>query len=147
MKEPLARSVGLHRLRVYVDTSVFCGVQDEEFAEASRLLLARAARGKYLLLVSTLALEEISKAPPAVRDVLLGLPRGTVETLRIDRDVGELAEAYLAAGVVGSASRVDATHVAAATIARADVIVSWNFRHIVNVERIRGFNAVNLVNG
>ena len=41
----------------------------------------------------------------------------------------------------------DATHVAAATIARADAIVSWNFRHIVRLDRIKAYNQVNLANG
>ena len=56
----------------------------------------------------------------------------------------ELADEYVRAGVLGPASADDATHVAAATVAGADLIVSWNFRHIVNYNRIRGFNAVNV---
>ena len=56
--------------------------------------------------------------------------------------VGLQAE-YLAAHVVGSASSEDAHHVAIASVRRADVIASWNFKHLVHVEKIRGFNAVN----
>ena len=59
----------------------------------------------------------------------------------------QLRDAYLAAGVVGPAAMNDAHHVALATVARADLIVSWNFRHIVHVEKIRRFNAVNLMEG
>ena len=58
-----------------------------------------------------------------------------------------LRDRYLAAGVVGPASVDDAHHVALATIAHADLIVSWNFKHIVHFEKIRGFNAVNLREG
>ena len=36
---------------------------------------------------------------------------------------------------------------AAATVADADLILSWNFKHIVNYDRIRGFNGVNLKHG
>lgn len=62
-------------------------------------------------------------------------------------DAYELAEAYLAHGIVGPGSRSDALHVALATIGRVDVMVSWNFKHIVNLNRIRLFNAVNLEQG
>lgn len=41
-------------------------------------------------------------------------------------------------------SRVDAQHIATATISRVDVLVSWNFKHIVNLEKIHGYNSVNL---
>ena len=54
---------------------------------------------------------------------------------------------YLDAGVVGPASGNDALHVAIATVARADVVASWNFKHIVHMDKVRGFNAVNLSEG
>jgi hypothetical protein len=54
---------------------------------------------------------------------------------------------YLFHGILGPGSRSDALHVALATIGRVDVLVSWNFRHIVNLGRIRLFNAVNLEQG
>ncbi len=52
-------------------------------------------------------------------------------------------DAYLAARILGSASLRDAEHVAAATVARADLLVSWNFKHIVHFDKIAGFNEVN----
>ena len=64
-----------------------------------------------------------------------------------DDEVTALAEAYIAAGVLGRASELDARHVATATVARADVLLSWNFKHIVNYDRIRKFNGVNVLNG
>jgi hypothetical protein len=45
-------------------------------------------------------------------------------------------DAYVAGGVLGKTSRSDAIHVATATVAEADLIVSWNFKHIVNYNRI-----------
>ncbi len=48
---------------------------------------------------------------------------------------------------MGSGSRGDAIHVAAATVAGADLVLSWNFKHIVNYDRIHKYNAVNLLNG
>ena len=54
---------------------------------------------------------------------------------------------YLTAGILTPKSRNDATHVAAATIARADAIVSWNFKHIVRLDKMKAYNQVNLMNG
>lgn len=59
----------------------------------------------------------------------------------------DLAHAYLRAGVLGKRWLGDCQHVAAATVARADAIVSWNFKHIVRPERIKGYHQVNLALG
>lgn len=59
-------------------------------------------------------------------------------------EASALAEEYLTAGVIGSAHLEDARHIATATVQRVDVLVSWNFKHIVNLDRIRGYNSVNL---
>jgi len=58
-----------------------------------------------------------------------------------------LAQHYIDTEVIGAAKRVDAQHIAIATINRVEVLVSWNFRHIVNLQRIRGYNSVNLLQG
>lgn len=57
------------------------------------------------------------------------------------------AEAYIRAAVLSPGMRADAQHIAIATVGRVDVLVSWNFKHIVNLERIRGYNSVNLRQG
>jgi len=59
----------------------------------------------------------------------------------------ELAAAYVAEGAIGTRMRADALHIAVATVARVDVLVSWNFKHIVNLTRIHAYNAINLKNG
>jgi predicted nucleic acid-binding protein len=57
--------------------------------------------------------------------------------------LAELAKEYIAAGVIGPAHLEDAQHIALATVTRVDALVSWNFKHIVNLDRVRGYNAVN----
>jgi hypothetical protein len=89
-------------------------------------------------------LAELEAAPQSVRDVLLSVPAEHIEFLEFSAEAGSLAETYLRAGVVHPKSRVDAQHIATATLARADVLVSWNFKHIVNLQRIHGYNSVNL---
>jgi hypothetical protein len=137
----------MHKVRVYVDTSVFGGIQDEEFAEVTAEFFRQVRRGLFVVLVTPLTTAELDMAPERVRSVLRELPRDKIEPILLTAEVRELAEEYVQTGVLGSASADDATHVAAATVAGADVIVSWNFRHIVNYNRIRGFNAVNMRNG
>ena len=134
-------------LRVYIDTSVVGGCLDEEFAEESLAILEMARAGKIILLLSDVLVEELAKAPDAVRSVLDTLPASSTELVASSEDATRLRDAYLAAKVVGTGSETDAHHVAIATVAKADLIVSWNFKHIVHVNKIRLFNAVNLTQG
>ena len=130
-------------IRAYADTSVFGGVFDEEFADDNSAFFARAARGEVLVLISAITEAELRLAPDRVQGVLSELPSAAIERADLAPEVDVLADEYLRAGVVGPRWLNDAMHVAAATIARADVLVSWNFKHIVRFDRVRGFNAVN----
>lgn len=120
---------------------------DKEFAHESRALMAMAVEGKIMLLISDLLLEELEDAPSAVVAVLESVPMKNLERLSIGDDAHNLSRCYLEADVVGPASEEDALHVAIATVSTADLIVSWNFKHIVHVDKIRRFNAVNLREG
>ena len=133
--------------RIYTDTSVIGGCLDAEFAGPSSGLFARFARGRATLVLSDLTRLELSVAPARVGAVLDTVPAAHREEVLFSREAAELAEAYLAAGVIGRAHRVDAQHIALATLERVDVLVSWNFKHIVNLTRIHGFNSVNLRRG
>ncbi len=86
-------------------------------------------------------------APKVVHEYVEKLPVGCIIEVPVSKEVELLAQAYFEAGVVRSKSKVDALHVATAAVAKADLILSWNFRDIVNYDRIRGFNGVNLTMG
>ncbi len=137
----------MKRLRIYVDTSVIGGCLDPEFADESKALVEMARRGEATLLVSDLLLEELARAPLAVQQLLGSLPADATEFVAASSESLALSKAYLAAGVVGASSDADAHHVALATVAQADMIVSWNFKHIVHFDKIRGYNGINLVHG
>ena len=137
----------MHRIRAYVDTSVFGGTQDEEYKKASGAFFGMVSAGKILVMVSQLTIDELAEAPEPVRKVLERIPAERLMDVAIDEEVASLAQAYIDAGIVGESHRADAGHVAAATVARADVIVSWNFRHIVNFDRIHKYNGVNVLKG
>lgn len=130
--------------RIYTDTSVIGGCLDIEFEDGSNKLLEEFKSGKSILVVSDLTLVELENAPEAVKDILKQVPIEFVEYLEFSKEASTLAETYLGEGVVSEKSRVDAQHIATATVNHADVLVSWNFKHIVNLDRIHGYNSVNL---
>src|SRR6058998_3386321 len=135
------------KARIYVDASVVGGCEDDEFSDHSLRLMRRFVRGDVILVVSTLTVQELAAAPAEVRKHLASVPEAHIETLQLGAEAKELAEAYIAAGVIAAKMRADAQHIAIATVARVDVLVSWNFRHIVNLYRIHGYNSVNLRRG
>jgi hypothetical protein len=137
----------VHRLRIYVDTSVIGGCFDREFAAESQAIIEMARNREILLLLSDLLLQELENAPPNVAQLVASLPEEIYASVDTNADARSLQERYLEAGILGEACQDDALHVAIATVARADLIVSWNFKHIVHVVKIRKFNAVNLLHG
>jgi predicted nucleic acid-binding protein len=132
------------RFRLYTDTSVMGGRFDHEFVEASQALMTHVRQGDLTLVISELLIEELEQAPAAVQALLTELPTDQIESILISNESEKLRDAYLAAKVVGPASSYDAHDVALASIAKVDYIVSWNFKHLVHIEKIRGFNSVNL---
>ncbi len=137
----------MRKPRVYVETSVFGGTADEDFATGSRMFFDRVHQGDFVLLISQITLDELTGAPENVQQVLKDLPDDSLVQVANDDEVRALAQAYLDAGVLGSSSIADALHVATATVARADLVLSWNFRHIVNYDRIHKYNGVNALKG
>jgi hypothetical protein len=135
------------KLRIYTDTSVLGGCEDEKFADPSVRLLETFIRGECVLVLSSLTVQELGAAPKEIRRRLASVPEAHVEMLQLDAEARELAEAYIAAAVLSAKMRADAQHIAIATVGRVDVLVSWNFKHIVNLERIHGYNSVNLRKG
>ena len=132
--------------RFYIDTSVFGGVFDQEFEEASLLLFERIKLGKIVCLYSDLTEDELLDAPNKVKEYFQNLPKEFMERLEVNEDVLKLANKYVEENVVGKTSFDDCIHIAVATIYKADLLASWNFKHIVNIYRIRGYNSVNLKN-
>lgn len=134
-------------LRVYIDTSVLGGCEDLEFQEFSRQLMEHFVEGHFILVLSDLTVQELAAAPAQVRTRLMEVPEEHIEALQLDSEAMDLADAYISEGVISAKLRADAQHIAIATVARVDVLVSWNFKHIVNLHRIHGYNSVNLRRG
>ena len=133
--------------RLYIDTSVFGGFFDEEFSEFTRPLFERFQKGEFKLLFSTVTQDELNSAPENVQRLVTSIKIENTEFLETTGEAVDLATQYIIEKVVGQTSFADCLHIALATINRADYLISWNFKHIVNVQRIRGFNAINIKNG
>lgn len=137
----------MKKLRIYVDTSVIGGCFDSEFRLWSEALVQDFRDGRYTAVMSDVTATEVAPAPEFVKSLhqeLLGLP---IELVHVDEDAVSLVQRYVERSVLGQRFLNDMLHIALATIAEVDVLVSWNFRHIVRLDKIRLFNAVNLEQG
>jgi len=134
--------------RIYVDTSVIGGYYDEEFSTWSIKLIEQILSGEVVALISDITIDEIMDAPKNVQAILDQLLKSTnKELLAANNECRELADAYIAEGAVSDKFYEDALHIALATIHSATVLTSWNFKHIVNLSRIRQYNSVNIKQG
>ena len=130
--------------RLYFDTSVFGGVYDEEFEEVSILIFEKVKLGQIICVYSDLSETELKNALQRVRDFFADLPKEHLQFVEITEEAYKLAQKYLDEKVVGPTSADDCRHIATATLNKVDFLISWNFKHIVNVFRIRGYNSINL---
>jgi predicted nucleic acid-binding protein len=132
------------KLRVYIDTSVVGGYFDDEFEDVTKSFFDRIFKRDFLVYFSEVSETELSLAPDFVKDLKSNIPADCYRYLELDDESRELAETYLKEKVLGKASLDDAYHIAIATVNRLDVLVSWNFKHIVNYDKIKLFNSINL---
>lgn len=133
--------------RIYVDTSVLGGCFDVEFSEWSNGLVEDFRRGLLRAVLSDVTAEEIGRAPATVQAVHQELVSLGAELVSVSPEVLQLVAAYEARAILGPRYRNDLLHIALATVAAVDVLVSWNFRHIVRLDRIQLFNEVNIALG
>ncbi len=133
-------------IRIYADTSVFGGVFDVEFEEPSKAFFSAIRAAKFVLVTSALVKQEIQAGPQRVQEFFSDmLP--VAEIAETTAEALKLQEAYTDAGILSEKHSTDALHVALATVSRAALIVSWNFKHIVNFQKIPMYNAVNTLRG
>lgn len=132
------------RQRIYIDTSIIGGYFDDEFKDETQKLFERFKNREITFVISDLLDLELMRAPQHVRDFLPTFPLDWFERIALTQDAINLADNYIAENVVGKTSIEDCRHIAIATINKVDVLASWNFKHIVNLNRIKGYNSVNL---
>ena len=133
-----------NKLKLYIDTSVIGGYFDIEFEKETKMLFESIFNNEFLVIYSTVTEDELINAPEKVKELLNSIPDEFKTKIELSEEAVMLGDTYIAENVVGKTSREDCFHIALATIHKADILVSWNFKHIVNIMRIRGYNAVNI---
>lgn len=136
----------LEPLSLYLDASTIGGYYDDEFKESTGQLWKRWQAGHYTFRASVLVEMELQRAPERVRK-LFAQTFSPIDLLPLTEEADELAGRYLKQKVVPSSYSDDARHVAIAVTHAIPYVVSWNFKHLVNVRREAGFNAVHTLQG
>lgn len=131
-------------VNVYIDTSVIGGCFDPEFKEWSMALFEEFKTGSKFALISELTLEELEPARAEIKNKVSEIPPKQIINLYINDEAIKLADEYISGGALTDKSYSDALHIAIATLNNAEVLASWNFKHIVNLNRIRIYNSINL---
>ena len=133
-------------MKVYADTSVFGGVFDPEFSRPSKQFFNEVDAGRFFLVTSAVVEAEIEPAPEDIR-LFYAKYAEKADIAVPNQEIIELQMEYINSGVVTEKSLDDALHVAIATISECELIVSWNFKHIVHFDKIPKYNAVNILKG
>lgn len=124
----------------YLDTSVFGGYFDKEFFNVTQEFWATIKKYSIGIYVSELVIQEIQGAPVYVRKLIEDI-KDHYTVVPVNNEIINLADKYVHAKVVTAQYRDDAIHVAKATISLVDALISWNFRHLVNIHREEGFSS------
>lgn len=122
-------------IRVYVDTSVFGGAFDREFKDASLAFFKLSQAEIFQIITSAVVIKEIEVAPDQVKSFFEEQLK-SAEVAPINQETLDLRQAYLDSKILTEKSVSDALHVAVASVSRCTMIISWNFKHIVNFQKI-----------
>ena len=135
----------MKKLRVYIENSVIGGYFDPVFEDATKKLFDKFRNGEYLAVISTHTYGELNDGAP--ENVKSNLETISYEKIDVAEAMLDLTQKYMDENIVSEKFKSDALHIAIATTSTVDVLVSWNFRHIVNLNKIKLFNSVNLKEG
>ncbi|MCM1156875.1 MAG: type II toxin-antitoxin system VapC family toxin [Bacteroidales bacterium] len=141
----------MRKLKVYLDTSVISHLMQEDVPEKmadTRNLWNMFKSEKYDVYLSTVTLEEVDDCPEPKKSIMLEyLDEITYTLIQIDDNMLNVAQEIIDMGILTKKSFDDCQHIAAAVIYECDCIISWNFKHIVNIKTIRGVRAITNLKG
>lgn len=134
--------------RIYVETSVVSGMFDKNDHPARTKPFWNAVmNGQIRVIFSDILTSEVEDAPKYIRDFFDSIPERQIERIVSTKESNDLAARYIAEGIVSKNSLNDCKHIALATVANADVLVSLNCKHIVKLNRIYQYNGINMLLG
>lgn len=139
------------KLKIYLDTSVISYLAQEDAPEKmlnTITLWQMFKAGKYDLYLSTVTLQEIEDCPEPKKSILFQhLSEIKYTIIDIKQMVSDIARQLIDMRILPPKSYDDCQHIAAAVETGCDCIVSWNFKHIVNIKTIRGVRAITNLKG
>jgi hypothetical protein len=131
-------------MKFYVDTSVWGGIEDDEFSAWTIPFFDQAREGRFTIVLSDVTIRELEKAPKIIRDLPTTISADFIELVEISEEQFALADRYIKEGALSPKFYSDAQHIAISSVLKVDSLVSWNFKHMVNFFRIRQYNSINL---
>ena len=141
----------MRKLKVYLDTSVISHLMQEDVPEKmadTRKLWDMFKEGKYDVYLSTVTLEEIADCPEPKKSKMYDyLEQIDYTPIKITDDASDIAQQIIDMGILTKKSYDDCQHIAAAVVAECNCIISWNFKHIVNIKTIHGVRAITNLTG
>lgn len=141
----------MRKLKVYLDTSVVSHLMQEDVAEKmadTRKLWEMFKAQQYEVYLSTVTLEEVSECPEPKRSQLREyLEQINYTIIEINDEIESVAQKIIEMGILTKKSFDDCQHIAAAVVEECNCIISWNFKHIVNIKTIHGVRAITNLTG
>lgn len=131
-------------VHVYTDTSVIGGCFDKEFKEHSLTLFEEFKKGIKKVILSDVVKMELELASKEISEKLDEIPKRYKIEIKSTVKAHKLAATYIEEGALSNKCYNDALHIALATLHNADILASWNYKHIVNIDRIKLYNSINL---
>ena len=136
----------MRKLKIYLDTSVIShmDVTDRtDWMSDTRKLWEDIKSGKFDVYVSETLIEEIGRCKPEKLAVLTKhLNEIEYSVIKGGSEIAEIVEKIIEMGILKPKSLDDCVHIATAVVGGCDVIVSWNFKHMVNIKTIKGVRAI-----
>ena len=135
-----------NKIRIYLDTSVISYLDQQDAPEQMKQtqeVWEILASGEYEIVISSIALTEIAKCDEKKLERLTSYI-SEIDYIDFDsnKEVNELADLIIQEEILRPKSKEDATHIAAAILSESDIILSWNFKHLVNIKTINGVRKI-----
>jgi predicted nucleic acid-binding protein len=141
----------MKKLKIYLDTSVISHLKQDDVPEKmsdTLKLWDDIKAGKYEVFISEVTLEEVMRCGQPKRDIMLGYLNGTNYTvIEIDKEINQIAMQFINNGILTDKSLDDCRHIACSIVSGCDIIISWNFKHIVNYRTMRGVKLISALSG
>ena len=141
----------MRKLKLYIETSAwnFYFADDApEKKEITKEFFEQVFKGMYDVYTSRIALDEIERCPePKRKDLFKLIEKCKPTRLDVGKEAEGLATKYMAKGLVPERKEEDALHIAVATIAEMDAVITWNYRHMIGLRKSELFHSTNLEEG